>query len=187
MSKLKKVLKAFSWILTIFVVVIMISVFVNRISGKTPKVFGYSIYRIGSDSMTPSLQVGDVILSKSVKDFREIDVDDVITYNCEKGKLAGMSITHKIVEKNEKDGKYSFITQGTKEGATRDEYPVEEYQIEGVMICKVPLLGSIIDLLSNKIVFMFVVVTPLLICLVVEVKNLVKASKEEEKVAEEQE
>ena len=179
MEKFKKILKVVSWGLTIFVVVLMICVFVSRLSGKTPKVFGYSIYRIGSDSMTPSLQVGDIILSKKVKDFSDLELDDVITYNGEKGDFAGKSITHRIVDIIEDEGTYSFKTQGTKEGASIDKYPVEEHQIEGKMVCKIPLLGDIVELLSNKIVFLLVVVTPLLICLFVEVKNLITISKED--------
>ena len=37
---------------------------ISRVNGETPSVFGYTIYRVSSASMTPFLQVGDIILCR---------------------------------------------------------------------------------------------------------------------------
>lgn len=187
MKIVKKILSVISTSLTIVLVGIMVVVFVNKLSGNTPNVFGYSFYRIATDSMTPSLEVGDIILSKKVSDYSSLEVDDVITYNCEKGKLAGMSITHRIIEVNEEDGKYSFLTQGTKQGATVDEYPVLEHQIEAKMVCKIPLLGSLVTLLLKPYVFLIIIVVPLCVCLIIEVRKLIVIYKTKEEEVEDEE
>ncbi len=187
MQMLKKVLSIFGKVICIGLVALMAFVLISRLSGKTPNIFGYKFYVIATDSMTPSLEVGDVIISKKVKDFSSLELDDVITYNCEKGKLAGMSITHRIVEIDEENGKYSFRTQGTKEGATVDEYAVEEHQIDGVMVSKVPLLGKLISFISKPYVFFIVLIVPLCVCLFFEIKKVVEIckTKEEEVIDEE--
>lgn len=188
MKIMKKILSGLGTAVTIFLVLIMITVFISRLSGNTPNVFGYSFYRIATDSMTPSLEVGDIILSKRVKDFSSLELEDVITYNCEKGKMAGMSITHRIVEIDEVDGEFTFQTQGTKQGAKVDEYPVEEHQVEAVMVCEIPLLGKLVTLLLKPYIFFIIIIVPLIVCLFFEVKKLVVICKnKEEEVTDEKE
>ena len=188
MKVIKKIFSVLGTTVTVLLVIIMITVFVSRLSGNTPNVFGYSFYRIATDSMTPSLEVGDIILSKRVKDFSSLELEDVITYNCEKGKMAGKSITHRIVEIDEENGKYSFRTQGTKPGASIDEYPVEERQVESVMICELPLLGKFVSLLLKPYIFFIIIIVPLCVCLFLEVRKLIVICKtKEEEVTDEKE
>ncbi len=188
MKMLKKILSIIGRVICVALVALMVFILVSRLSGKTPNLFGYKFYIIATDSMTPSLEVGDVIISKNVKDFSKLELDDVITYNCEKGKLAGMSITHRIVEINEENGEFSFRTQGTKEGATIDEYAVEEYQIDGVMITKVPLIGKLITFITKPMVFFILIISPLCVCLFFEIKKVfeIYKNKEGEVIDEEQ-
>ena len=52
------------------------------------------------------------VFSKSVDDASELKVGDVITYNGEVGTVKGKSITHKIIEIRDENGKLIFVTQG---------------------------------------------------------------------------
>ena len=187
MAIVKKILSILGKVICVSLVIMMVFVLISRFSGKNPNLFGYKFYVIATDSMTPSLEVGDVIISKNVKDFSKLEIDDVITYNCEKGKLAGMSITHRIVEISEENGKFSFRTQGTKEGATVDEYAVEEHQIDGVMVSKLPLIGKLIGFITKPVVFFLMIIIPLCVCLFFEIKKVFEIckNKEEEETNEE--
>ena len=185
MNIIKKIMSIFGKVITAFLIVIMLIILITRLSGNTPNLFGYSFYRIATDSMTPSLEVGDLIITKKVKDFSSLELEDVITYNCEKGRLAGMSITHRIIEINNENGSYSFITQGTKEGATVDEYPVLEHQIDGVMVCKVAFIGKVVGFVTQPYVFFIIIIVPLVVCLFFETRKLFIICKTKEEPNEE--
>ena len=56
-------------IFTIVLVILIITViflFVTRLSGNAPSIFGYHVFRVSSGSMEPELMKGDVILVKKV-------------------------------------------------------------------------------------------------------------------------
>lgn len=186
MSIVKKIWSIVSKILIGLLIFTMVMVLVMKISGKNPSIFGLNLYYIATPSMEPSLKVGDIIVSKNVKDVSKLEVHDVITYKGEVGSYNGKLITHELIKIIEEDGKYTFITKGTKEGATVDP-EVSEDQVLSVMLFEVPLLGKLITLLNNKIVFFVFIIIPLAIMLVYEVANLMKIFKtEEEEVIEDE-
>ena len=179
LSKIWTVIKN---ILTGIIIVITFSLLVMKLMGDTPSLFGYNLYYIATESMEPSLEVGDIILSKEVKDVSKLETGDVITYLGDEGSFNGKLITHEIIKVNEhEDGSYTFITKGTHPDATEDP-EIDANQIKTVMVFEVPLLGKLMQLINHPIGFLILIVTPLGICLFGEIKNLVKVcnSKEEE-------
>ena len=58
----KKIINVISVVFLVLIVCFVLFTFVSRIMGNTPSVFGYYIFRVSSDSMEPTLMVGDVIL-----------------------------------------------------------------------------------------------------------------------------
>lgn len=114
----------------------------TRIQGKTPELFGYQILRISSASMEPKLQVGDIILSKSVRDITAVKLGDVITYHGEVGSYTGKTITHEIVrEPYESNGTYYMQTMGIANSYPDPE--ISEEQVIGRMVCALPILSSV--------------------------------------------
>lgn len=112
MKNFKKILA----ILLVMVTFLLVMVFVvTRVQGKTPTLFGYQILRVVSPSMEPELMVGDVILTKKVKDVSSIELGDIITYNGKEGSYAGKLITHKVVLEPYEgdDGTIYLQTRGT--------------------------------------------------------------------------
>lgn len=143
-----KIKKIFGFILIGILVVVLIYTLVSRISGETPKMFGFSMLRVSSESMEPELNVGDIILVKEV-DPAILQKGDVITYYGKEGPVAGKLITHQIVsEPYEIDGVYYFTTRGIKQGAL-DDPEINDSQIHGKVQFKVPVVGTIYDFFTQ--------------------------------------
>lgn len=138
----RKIINIISTVLLIVLVLIVVMVFITRINGKTPSFFGYTVFRVQTDSMEPTLMVGDVILDKKV-DAEDIQKDDIITYDCVEGTLAGQTITHRVINDPEvRDGEYFYTTMGDKKGALAD--PIVNYsQVKGKYMKKLPALGKL--------------------------------------------
>lgn len=136
----KKVLDVLCWvIIAVLAITVLISV-ISRISGTNPSVFGYSVYRVSSGSMSPELEVGDVILGKAPEDPFDIQVGDVVTYKGS-GELQGMLITHKvIVAPEETNGEIMLQTQGVANDIP--DAPINAQSVVSVVVCKVGFLEA---------------------------------------------
>ena len=156
----KKIFNVITTIILILLILVVIAVFIARMSGATPSIFGYSVFRVQTDSMEPTLMIGDVILSKKVP-AEEIKVGDIITYDCLTGTLEGQTITHRVVlDPEERDGMYYFVTQGDKDGAMQDA-EVSFEQVEGKYVQTLPLLDKLYTFFLSPyglITFVFIIV-----------------------------
>ena len=85
------------WSLIIVLAFLVITFLLNRVSGITPSLFGYTIQRVSSGSMQPELMVGDVILSKNVGDVMTLEVDDIITFKGGSQFGNDVNVTHRVV------------------------------------------------------------------------------------------
>lgn len=138
----RKILNIISTVLLIAIIAVVIFVFIARITGNVPSIFGFTVFRVQTDSMSPTLEIGDVIIDRKVP-AEEIKKGDIITYDCLTGEMAGHTITHRVItEPEQRDGIYYFQTQGDKTGAIPDEV-IRYDQIEGKFITKVPLLNQL--------------------------------------------
>lgn len=138
----RKISGILSTVLLVAVILLLVVIFITRITGHVPSVFGYSVFRVQTDSMTPFLQVGDVIIDKKVP-AEEIKKGDIITYDCLSGDLAGQTITHRVVTDPEsRNGTYYYQTQGDREGAPLDDI-ISYDQVEGKFVNKLPWLNKL--------------------------------------------
>ncbi len=172
MKKLKNILIATFLILTFILVVFFV---VTRIQGGTPRIFGYQILRISSGSMSPELEVGDIILSKKVDDASTLKSGDVITYIGELGSYADKNITHKvIVDPYEIDGTYYLRTQGIANDYIDPE--ISEDQILGKMVCILPFLGALYNFFITPfgLIIVLAILALLFINEILNLKRIVK-------------
>ena len=131
------------WVFIAVLVVTIATVVVAKINGTNPSVLGYSIYRVSSGSMSPELEVGDVILGKAVDNPMDIKVGDVVTYKG-RGELSGMLITHKvIVAPHEEDGILELQTQGIANEIP--DTPINVDRVVSVVVTKVGFLTIFYD------------------------------------------
>lgn len=142
-SSLRKALQIIKNIVLGIVVVllgiILISFIIVKFSGGTPTVFGYSIQRISSGSMEPALNVGDIILSKTVDDPESIHVDDIVTYSGG-SQFDYSSVTHRVVTQPTKnaEGIYVLVTKGDANVDADPEIPFTD--VKFVMIRKLDFM-----------------------------------------------
>lgn len=144
MKKKKSILRKISNVILTIALIILVFVialtFITRITGNTPSLFGYSIFRVSTGSMEPDLMVGDVILVHEVDDIYSLAVGDVITYHGAIGEYSNMPITHQIVKAPyEEDGTTYVVTKGIANDV--EDKPVAVSQIAGKVMCKIPFLN----------------------------------------------
>lgn len=163
-SVFKKIKSIFFVILTVALVALLVGFFISKISGNAPTLFGYRLLRVSSSSMSPELEVGDIILSKEVKDVSLLKVGDIITYNGETGSYGGKLITHKVVNvPYYKGDKLFLVTKGVAND--RDDPAISAESVVGKTVCVIPLLGTVYDffmsiwgllLIIGILVFLFI-------------------------------
>lgn len=158
-------------------VLILIVVLLQRVSNNSVGLGGFRIFNIITKSMEPKYMVGDVLLSKEVKQS-ELKVGDDVVYLGEKSDFAGKYVTHQIVriEKNS-DGSDKFYTKGL---ANEIEDPsINGSQIKGVIIYKIKILSYISKIIANLYSMYFIVFVPIGILIFINVLNFSKKGKED--------
>lgn len=144
---MKKVKIVLNTILTFLLVIIVSIVFLFLISkyifkDEVPNVFGYSISRVVSGSMQPTIQIGDIIIIKKEDNYK---VGDIVTYREKNGTL----ITHRIIKINES----TVVTKGDYNNTEDSEISVAS--IQGKVIFK---FHDIFRYLNFKIILIILTV-----------------------------
>ena len=184
LGKVWNIIKTLVVALMIFIAV---SLFIMKLAGDTPSIFGYNLYYIVTESMEPDLEVGDIILSKEVTDCSTLQIGDVITYQGEVGSYANKLITHQIIDIDASNpNNIIFTTKGTNPMSTVDPL-IEQDQIVSKMVFEIPLLGKLMQLINKPLGFIILIVIPLAICLFGEIKNFIETLKNKEEDEEESE
>ncbi len=165
----KRIVSVLSTALLVITFLLVVLLVITRIQGKTPQLLGYQLLRISSSSMSPKLEVGDVIISKVV-DVNTLKPGDVITYHGEYGSYEGKLITHEVIaEPYEADGKLYFKTMGIANGYIDPEF--SEDQIVGKMLRISPFFSSVYSFFITPYGLM-VVLGVLAVLLVTEIFSL---------------
>ena len=181
----KKIFKVCSTALFVMLMIITITLVVMRFMGESYNFLGYNAYYVLTGSMEPEIMAGDVIFSKNVDDASKLKVGDIITYNGEVGVVKDKSITHKIIEIREENGRLVFVTQGVANPAA--DPPITSDQIVSKMVYNSGFFGAVVSAVNSKTGFLMIIILPLAVFLTSEVFSLVKTYKEckEEQVDEE--
>lgn len=165
----------------ILVVLILIMIFlgcyfvslkvISKQAGVVPKI---TLYTIVSGSMEPAIKVDDIIFNVRVDDFSALKVGDVITYKSDSSLIKDMRITHRIIDIKEKtDGTREFITKGDYNPGA-DPAPIQERDILGKTIFKIPFIGKIQLFLTTKMGWLFIVLIPALGVIIFDILKLFK-------------
>lgn len=171
--------------LSIFIIVAAVLVLLNVVmtkSGDIPSVMGYSLFRVMTGSMEPAIPTNSVIVTRAV-DATEIEVGDVISYFSKDPTLRGAVNTHRVVDIYEEEGTVFYQTRGDANNA-KDLYPPTADEIIGEVVFSSYLLGVVVRLISNPLVFFPLILIPLLILLIL---NLIKAYRTAANIARQEE
>ena len=143
-------------IVTIFVVLFLLMVCLQRFSNNEVSFFDYRLFTVASGSMAPQYNVGDVLIAKETAP-ENIKVGDSLTYLGNTGTFTGKVVTHEVtrIEKTI-SGEYIFHTKG-KANLIEDP-PVYEKQVYGVIVWNPKILSFIYKIVGTQYgLFIFVI------------------------------
>lgn len=149
--------RIFKWIFGLFLCLILFVILVQKFSNNNLSIGGVRIFSVATGSMKPEYQIGDIIVTKKVP-VEELKVGDNVTYLGKKLDMAGLIVTHKIMNIRQADGKYYFITKGTANEIADPE--INYSQIYGKVTYHTVVLSFIGRVMTNIIAYyaMFTVV-----------------------------
>lgn len=156
-------------VLGIILFFILIIVVTQRVFNNKFSFLGYQIYTVATGSMVPKYNVHDLILAKKINPD-DIKVKDDIVYNVKEGDLIGNTITHQVIEIQEKDGKRYFVTQGIANPLA--DPLVDEYQVQGKIIYKLVSFSLINKTINTNIGFFLLIVIPIAVLILLEIIDL---------------
>lgn len=135
-------------LLFIVMALLLLVVGIQKFSDNDLSFLGIRVFMVVSGSMEEEYHVGDILVSKQVG-IDEINVGDNVTYRGNKNSLRGLVVTHKVVEKGQKDGVTYFVTKGNANDISDPEISYE--QIYGKIIYKSRILSAFGKLMNNRI------------------------------------
>ncbi len=143
-------------LLTIITIVIIIGAYYMyqvKIQKKDyANLFGYSLFEVATGSMSPTIKVGDVVITKLTKEVKE---NDIIVY------IDGNNIiTHRLIEKNGN----KIITRGDANNS--EDKPIEEKMIIGEVVKIIPQLGTWQQILSSPEILVLIVILILILSVI---------------------
>ena len=161
---------SFVCLITLLLIIYIINAQIHsKDENYRPKV---SIYTIVSPSMTPYINVYDVVLNVRIDKPENIHVGDVITYKSTAANSEGMTITHRVISADKlPDGTYEYKTQGDNNSEPDSVYVTFDNVI-GKEIMVIPKLGKIQFFLANQRGWLVLLIIPIIIYLFYEIIKL---------------
>ncbi len=146
---MKKLFNIIKIILIIILLVVFLFSFYTIImsyinKGDTPSVFGYQTAVVISGSMSPAIEVDDLVIIEATDSY---DVGDIIAYKTENSR-----VTHRVIEVKP-DG---YITQGDANNAP-DQNLIPNKNVIGEVVYIIPKVGKAISFLQSPLGMMMVV------------------------------
>lgn len=122
---------------------LLLAVMAVALPFSVPKLFGYQIYNVLTQSMEPAMPVGSAIYVKRC-DPQALEQGDIITFRL--SEATGLVETHRVVE-NDTQAK-QLITKGDA-NALPDVDPVSYERVVGKVVMCIPVLGIVSEMLHS--------------------------------------
>lgn len=171
---LKKLTNAISMAIVVVELVAIAFLIVAKFSGNTPSIMGHYMFVIVSPSMTPDLDVGDVVISRKY-DGGELSVGQVVEYVGKSGSMQGKIITHRIKSITGEGEDRVIITRGTANSV--DDAPIAPSDIIAVMTYKTVVISKLYSLLSTTAGFILLVLVPMSSMIIFELVKFLSEAK----------
>ena len=123
--------------------VLLLAVMAVALPFSVPKLFGYQIYNVLTQSMEPAMPVGSAIYVKRC-DPQALEQGDIITFRL--SEATGLVETHRVME-NDTQAK-QLITKGDA-NALPDVDPVSYERVVGKVVICIPVLGTVSEMLHS--------------------------------------
>ena len=156
----KKIGSALWYVFLGFMFLVLVSIFISRMQGDVPRVFGFSIMKISSGSMEDTIPTGAHILIKKTAP-EDIKKGDIICFYSEDPKIYGYPNTHRVIEDPIKtDSGYEYVTQGDF-NPLKDEVTAKGDKLIGRYVIKLTFLTAITDFFTTKFMLVCMVTVQL--------------------------
>ncbi len=144
----------------IAIIVALIIITVRALVYKKYDVFGYRFYMIMSGSMEPNIHVGDAIIAKETN-TKELKQQDIIAFAHNNGAVT----VHRIINVYTEENKKMYETKGDNNN-TPDGQLVQEQDIKGIIVAKIPNVGTAL-LFIQKHIYIFILVVVIIILAII--------------------
>lgn len=134
---------------------------------STVSVFDLRSFVVQSGSMEPVVHTGSVILVRKVSEY---GVGDIVTH---KTSSKDVTITHRIVREETRDGQKGFVFKGDA-NTVEDEELVPESDIVGKILFQIPYLGYVVDYVKKPVGFILFIVIPAVIIVYEELRKMIE-------------
>ena len=152
-------------VLLVFAVLLCLWVTFQVIGKGYVNLFGYSLFRVVTGSMEPTIPVGSLLVCKHVG-MEAVQSEDIICFRAQESAIFGQMMTHRVTGVFPMaDGSLLFETRGDA-NLTADGFLVSQTNFVGKVIWHTgasSVLSSILSFCSNKIGFLACIVVPILI------------------------
>ena len=182
---LKLISTIISW--TVFVLLLIVAalllyyfvatrIYASKGSGYEPK---FGLYTIISGSMTPNINVYDVVVDIRVDNPEDIEIGDVITFYSDDPQVGGGTITHRVISiVKDENGEYSYQTKGDY-NLIEDESLVEFEDIVGKVALRIPQLGRVQFFLASSMGWLTIILVIALLVIFNSFRKLYKLKQEQ--------
>lgn len=135
---------------------------------EVPSFGGYLPMIVLTDSMSPTIYSGDLVIDHTV-DPATLKVDDIISYYDPESQSGDSIVTHRITEITKTDdGKLAFITKGDFNNAA-DKTPVPADKVVGIYNFRIPNGGDVAMFMQTTTGLIVCVVVPLVLLIAYDV------------------
>lgn len=175
MKILNVIVKTIKAIVTLFIVFVVSTIFIQRISDNKINLGGISIYTIITQSMEPKYNVGDMVFSKKV-DTSTLKVGDDVVYMGKEGDFSGKIVTHQIIKIEVINNVKYYHTKGINNNV--EDPIITSDQIMGKVFMKGRILSLISKIINNEYGFYFVIFVPFVLLVSMEIIDIVDEKKQ---------
>lgn len=166
-SFLRFVLFLFLFFILSFFVFYIADLFFNVYSGKYQNpLFGF--YIIVTPSMVPTINVNDLIVIKRVN-HDNYNVGDIISFDSPDSVFNGLTVTHRIVDKDNVSFEKSYYTTKGDNNYINDPSKVSTDSIYGKVILIIPKMGYIRNAFSSPINYFICLLIPAFLFIIYEI------------------
>lgn len=162
-------MRTYRWVRNLLgwvIVTVLLLVAVLIIFSKFALPGGIHLYNIDSGSMTPSLKVGTLVVVRPQNDYQ---VGQVITFKAQSAQT--QTITHRIVDRQEKNGIIAFTTKGDANDSA-DDFLVVKDRVIGREILKLPYFGYFVLFAQKPLGLILLIIVPATLIIYTELNNI---------------
>lgn len=157
---------------------------IMTVPGKVPQIGGYTVLRVVTGSMAPTLGTDTLIVVRKTEPV-EVKEGDIISFYSSDPALEGAVNTHRVLSIREEDGIYYYTTKGDANNVA-DSYEASSVYLIGTVCFSSYVMGKLARLLANPLIFIPVILIPLAVILICDIARTVKIARRIAKEEEEE-